>query len=577
MANKDIEIARPIRCILSDVDGVLTDGSIVWDNQGVETKMFFVRDGLGIKLWQRCGFTFGLVTARNSQIVKTRAAELGIEVVRQGFAEKLPAARDVMQQLGLTPEEVCYIGDDLPDLPVMYEVGLAVAVADASTEVRDAAKWVMTARGGRGAVRELVERLLKAKGRWEDCLPHQTHPLMQSYVKQYLISLGIVLIAMLLYRGTVVPLIEPAHREKPQPIVYNPDLHTTQWWQRHFPTDSWQQGQPKVLQTPRGILLFKKFTQLGPDQWRLEPLTMIIPHSQKKRDMHSDDQSFADQDVLIVNADLGAMIQFREAFDLMKGKAPPVIGGKLEGQINITRKAKVATDERPWSLTTSDVQIDRRKISTIKPVEIRWDNSVIRGRDLSIFLKQDLLSDTDNDPSPWGILENMELIYIDEISVGLPPGGLWADMKQASPELPVTRGLPAQLRVQSGGPFRFDFVASQASLMNGVLAIHQVGSLPPDQFESQEVQVTLAPTAPNTAPKSPQTTVSMGAVQFKQLTARGMDPVGPLKGKNIVRFDAPNIGASAPRKTTEHQLRRQSTRTRRSARRSPSGQYGCDA
>jgi YrbI family 3-deoxy-D-manno-octulosonate 8-phosphate phosphatase len=176
LANKDIEIARPIRCILSDVDGVLTDGSIIWDNQGVETKVFFVRDGLGIKLWQRSGFTFGLVTARNSQIVKTRAAELGIEVVRQGFAEKLPVARDVMEQLKLTPSEVCYIGDDLPDLPVMYEVGLAVAVADASIEVRDAAKWVMTARGGRGAVRELVERLLKAKGRWEDCLP--TKPIL---------------------------------------------------------------------------------------------------------------------------------------------------------------------------------------------------------------------------------------------------------------------------------------------------------------------------------------------------------------------------------------------------------------
>jgi 3-deoxy-D-manno-octulosonate 8-phosphate phosphatase (KDO 8-P phosphatase) len=176
MAPKDFEIAKPIRCILSDVDGVLTNGAIIWDNQGVETKLFFVRDGLGIKLWQRCGFTFGLVTARNSQIVKLRAAELGIEVVRQGFADKLPAARDAMNQLKLDPSEVCYIGDDLPDLPVMYEVGLSVAVGDAATEVREAAKWVMTNHGGRGAVRELVERLLKAKGRWEDCLP--TKPIL---------------------------------------------------------------------------------------------------------------------------------------------------------------------------------------------------------------------------------------------------------------------------------------------------------------------------------------------------------------------------------------------------------------
>lgn len=369
---------------------------------------------------------------------------------------------------------------------------------------------------------------------------------MPSYLKQYLVSLGLVLLAMLVYRGTVVPMIEPTQREKPQPIIYHPELQTAQWWQRHFPAGSWQQEQPKVLQTPRGILLFKNFTQLGPDQWRLEPLTMIMPQSNKKGDVQAEgDQSFVDQDVLIVNAERGAMIQFREAFDWTKGKTPPVIGGRLEGQIHITRKSKEATDERPWSLTTSDVQIDRRKISTIKPVEIRWDNSLIRGRDLSIFLKQDLLSDSQDDPSPWGILENMELIYIDVISVGLPPGGLWADMKQASPELPVTRGLPAQLQVQSGGPFRFDFVASQASLMNGVHAVHQVGSLPPDQFWSQEVQVSLAPTLPNRAPKPSQPAVSMGAIQFKQLIARGMDPVGPLTGQNIVRFDAPNIGASA--------------------------------
>lgn len=171
MATKDADLVRPIRCILSDVDGVMTDGTIIWDNQGVETKIFYVRDGLGIKLWQRCGFTFGLVTARNSQIVKLRAAELGIDIVRQGFSEKLPAVHEIMKQLKFNADELCYIGDDLPDLPVMYEVGLPVAVADAATEVREAAKWVMTNRGGRGAVRELVERLLKAKGRWEDCLP----------------------------------------------------------------------------------------------------------------------------------------------------------------------------------------------------------------------------------------------------------------------------------------------------------------------------------------------------------------------------------------------------------------------
>jgi 3-deoxy-D-manno-octulosonate 8-phosphate phosphatase (KDO 8-P phosphatase) len=171
VAAKESDLARPIRLILSDVDGVLTDGSIIWNNQGIEYKVFHVRDGLGIKLWQKAGFTFGILTARNSQIVKLRAAELGIEIVRQGFSEKLPIAREILKQLGLGPEEACYIGDDLQDLAVMHEVGLPVAVADAAGEVRQAAKWTTTAPGGRGAVRELIERLLKAKGRWEECLP----------------------------------------------------------------------------------------------------------------------------------------------------------------------------------------------------------------------------------------------------------------------------------------------------------------------------------------------------------------------------------------------------------------------
>ena len=171
MANKDIEIAKPIRLILSDVDGVMTDGSIVLDNSGIETKSFHVRDGLGIKLWQKAGFHFGILTARNSQIVKLRAAELGIALVRQGFSEKLPAAREMMQSLQIKPSETCYIGDDLQDLPVMFDVGLSVAVSDAAAEVLSVAKWSLKTPGGRGALRELIERLLRAKSRWEDFVP----------------------------------------------------------------------------------------------------------------------------------------------------------------------------------------------------------------------------------------------------------------------------------------------------------------------------------------------------------------------------------------------------------------------
>jgi YrbI family 3-deoxy-D-manno-octulosonate 8-phosphate phosphatase len=158
----------PIQLILCDVDGVLTDGGITYDNNGIEIKTFHVRDGLGIKLWQNSGGKFGLITARNSHIVRTRAAELGIELIRQGFSEKLPIARQIMEELDIEPSSVCFIGDDLADLPLVSHVGLGVAVADAVAEVRNAAHYVTSAPGGKGAVRELMEFVLKAQGRWDE-------------------------------------------------------------------------------------------------------------------------------------------------------------------------------------------------------------------------------------------------------------------------------------------------------------------------------------------------------------------------------------------------------------------------
>jgi YrbI family 3-deoxy-D-manno-octulosonate 8-phosphate phosphatase len=111
-----------------------------------------------------------VLTARTSHIVKLRAGELGIDLVRQGFEDKLPAAQEMIRDCGLTPDKVCYIGDDLTDLPVIRHVGLGAAVSDATAEVRTAAALVTQLPGGRGAVRELVETILKAKGRWEDAI-----------------------------------------------------------------------------------------------------------------------------------------------------------------------------------------------------------------------------------------------------------------------------------------------------------------------------------------------------------------------------------------------------------------------
>jgi len=164
------ERCRTIALLLSDVDGVLTTGQILLDNQGIESKAFHVRDGMGIKLWQKAGYTFGMVTLRSTQGLKVRAAELGIEILRQGVPDKLTAIKQILAELKLTRDRVCYLGDDLPDLPVVRAVGLGVAVADACCEVRQAAHYTTQERGGCGAVREVIELVLKAQCRWTDVI-----------------------------------------------------------------------------------------------------------------------------------------------------------------------------------------------------------------------------------------------------------------------------------------------------------------------------------------------------------------------------------------------------------------------
>ena len=161
---------QPIRMILSDVDGVLTDGAIIYNNQGIETKSFHVRDGMAIKLWQKAGHRFGVLTARTSHLVKLRMTEIGVEIVRQGLDDKLPSAIQLADQHNISLEEICYIGDDLTDLRLMGKVGLAASVADGAIDVRNAAHLVTKTPGGKGAIRELIETILKSQKRWDELL-----------------------------------------------------------------------------------------------------------------------------------------------------------------------------------------------------------------------------------------------------------------------------------------------------------------------------------------------------------------------------------------------------------------------
>jgi 3-deoxy-D-manno-octulosonate 8-phosphate phosphatase (KDO 8-P phosphatase) len=164
------ERCRALRMILTDVDGVMTDGSVLLLPDGQEAKAFHVRDGLAIVLAHRAGLRTGLLSGRESAVVARRAAELGMAVVRQGVRDKGAAFREILEQQGLRAHEVAYIGDDVNDLPVIGQAGLTAAPADAPLEVRSEAFMVMQAPGGRGCLREFVEAILRARGQWDDLL-----------------------------------------------------------------------------------------------------------------------------------------------------------------------------------------------------------------------------------------------------------------------------------------------------------------------------------------------------------------------------------------------------------------------
>jgi 3-deoxy-D-manno-octulosonate 8-phosphate phosphatase (KDO 8-P phosphatase) len=162
--------AAAVRLLVLDVDGVLTDGRLYFGADGEALKVFDVRDGHGVKLLREAGIEVAILSARRSPIVERRARELGIAQVIQGAADKGAGFADLMRALQLRPEQCGYIGDDWPDLAALAQAGFAATVADAAAEVRRVAHWISAAPGGRGAVRELAEFILRAQGRLGELL-----------------------------------------------------------------------------------------------------------------------------------------------------------------------------------------------------------------------------------------------------------------------------------------------------------------------------------------------------------------------------------------------------------------------
>jgi 3-deoxy-D-manno-octulosonate 8-phosphate phosphatase (KDO 8-P phosphatase) len=159
--------ASDIKLIVSDVDGVWTDGRIIYLGEQREIKEFHVRDGLAVKLAQKVGIAVALVTSRRSPALERRARELGITELRQGATNKLEEMQRLAAKLDITFEQILYVGDDLPDLAPIAQAAISAAPADAAPEVLGAVTWRLESRGGGGAIREVIERLLRERGDWE--------------------------------------------------------------------------------------------------------------------------------------------------------------------------------------------------------------------------------------------------------------------------------------------------------------------------------------------------------------------------------------------------------------------------
>lgn len=167
---------KKIRMLVLDVDGVMTDGRIVLDGEGREVKSFDVQDGYGIHLLHRGGFKVGIISGRRSEAVSRRAEELHIDALHQGVRYKLKAYSRILESYDLRDADICYAGDDLPDLPILNRAGVAVAVRNAHPEVRKIAHYTTKAKGGDGAVREIAELLLRVQGAWNHLLKENHHP-----------------------------------------------------------------------------------------------------------------------------------------------------------------------------------------------------------------------------------------------------------------------------------------------------------------------------------------------------------------------------------------------------------------
>jgi hypothetical protein len=301
---------------------------------------------------------------------------------------------------------------------------------------------------------------------------------------------------MAIHRFVVAPWVEPVQVEISRFTPTMGEETSGAWWQDYFVEGSWQRNSPKVLETPRGILVFKNWEQLSDTRWRISPLTILIPQGDSSGTATGNGTSESTaghvpaRRAIFVENPQGAEIQFREAIDLTSGKPPPpVVGGQLNGPIRIYAPPR-ASGEDELLIDTRDLRIDRKMISTTQAVTMKIGRSRIEGRDLSIHLDNSLLATGDKpgpkEEAPFEGLDFLELIYVDRVDIDLPPGGMFGNSQTDELE---RANMTARAEVLCDNAFRFDFHRSQATLSGNVRLRHMVTGLPEDIFQSETLNL----------------------------------------------------------------------------------------
>lgn len=355
------------------------------------------------------------------------------------------------------------------------------------------------------------------------------------FLKYYLQILVPLLACLVGYELLVTPNVQPAKSIKPSRWVnqHNPTGQGAQWWQAYFPEGSWQRQSPLVIEQDQFILLYQKREQLTDTRWRFSPLTIVI-NSKNQSDSNSSGQK-ENQRAIFIDNPKGAEIQFKSAFDWTLGHPPPVAQGQLSGQIEIYSPPDPKTNQGELRILAEDVRIDKRQVWTDKQISMKLGGSSVQGRYLSIFMDQDLLSEstagaTSKSQSPFAGLDYLQLFYVDQVQLELQNGGLWP----TDPSGP-DRTAKAYAKLDCRGRFQFQFHQSQATFMDGVHLEHVVEGKPIDTFDCNELRF-------NVGWNSNQ---DQTAWKLDRLEAIGLPGRDPNDQSRWVRLNAPGMQAEA--------------------------------